>query len=102
MAYLLDTNHCIYLMNGWNNPEDKLSNQERNTVVPFSKIGNKVIYTFKASIGELIYGVQRSKRKEHNLRKLKSLLLAVPPIPVTRSVWAVYEQTKAKFMRLER
>ncbi len=40
MAYLLDTNHCIYLMNGWNNPKDKLSHQERNTVAAFSKIGN--------------------------------------------------------------
>lgn len=100
MAYLLDTNHCIYLMNGWNNPKDKLSHQERNTVAAFSKIGNDVIYMCEASIGELVYGVERSKRKEYNLRKLKSLLLAVPPIPVTRSVWDIYGQTKAQLVKV--
>ena len=87
-------------MNGWNNPKDKLSHQERNTVAAFSKIGNDVIYMCEASIGELVYGVERSKRKEYNLRKLKSLLLAVPPIPVTRSVWDIYGQTKAQLVKV--
>ena len=54
----------------------------------------------EASIGELVYGVERSKRKEYNLRKLKSLLLAVPPIPVTRSVWDIYGQTKAQLVKV--
>lgn len=87
-------------MNGWNNPKDKLSHQERNTVAAFSKIGNDVIYICEASIGELVYGVERSKRKEYNLRKLKSFLLAVPPIPVTRSVWDIYGQTKAQLVKV--
>lgn len=83
-------------MNGWSNPEGKLSHQERNTVAAFSKIEKNVIYMCEASVGELVYGVERSKRREYNLRKLKSLLLAVPPIPATRSVWDIYGQTKAQ------
>lgn len=100
MAYLFDTNHCIYLMNGWNRPESDLTTQERNTVESFKRIENDVIYMCEASVGELIYGVERSQRKEYNLRKLKALLLAVPPIPVTRSVWEIYGQTKAALSKI--
>ncbi len=99
MPYLFDTNHCIYLMNGWNNPEDSLTPQERNTVAAFKKKENDLIYMCEASVGELIYGVERSQRKEYNLEKLKVLLLAVPPIPVSRRIWEIYGQTKAALSR---
>ena len=100
MAYLFDTNHCIYLMNGWNRPGSDLTTQERNTVESLKRIENDVIYMCEASVGELIYGVERSQRKEYNLKKLKALLLAVPPIPVTRSVWEIYGQTKATLSKI--
>jgi tRNA(fMet)-specific endonuclease VapC len=82
-------------MNGWNTPESALTPQERNTVESFKRIVNDVVYMCEASVGELIYGVERSQRKEYNLEKLKVLLLAVPPIPVTKNVWEIYGQTKA-------
>ena len=82
-------------MNGWNNPQSVLTPQERNTVDSFKKKENDIIYMCEASVGELIYGVERSQRKKSNLEKLKALLLAVPPIPVTRSAWEIYGQTKA-------
>lgn len=100
MAYLFDTNHCIYLMNGWNNPKSNLTPQERNTVEYFKRIENDVIYMCEASVGELFYGVERSQKKEYNLKKLKALLLAVPPIPVTRSVWEIYGHTKATLSKV--
>ncbi|MGD2088281.1 MAG: PIN domain-containing protein [Candidatus Aminicenantes bacterium] len=100
MAYLFDANHCIYLMNGWNNPESNLTAQERNTVEYFKRIENDVIYMCEASVGELVYGVERSQKKEYNLKKLKALLLAVPPIPVTRSVWEIYGKTKATLSKI--
>jgi predicted nucleic acid-binding protein len=53
MAYLFDTNHCIYLMNAWNSPEEKLSPQERNTIAAFNSMRNEVIYMSEASVGEL-------------------------------------------------
>jgi len=99
MAYLFDTNHCIYLMNGWNNPESNLSPQERNTVESFKRIENDVIYICEASVGELVYGVERSQKKEYNLKKLKAFLLAVPSVPVTRSVWELYGKTKARLSK---
>ena len=57
MGYLFDTNHCIYLMNGWNNPDNRLTSQERNVVAIFSQRKKDVIYMSEASVGELIYGV---------------------------------------------
>lgn len=96
MAYLFDTNHCIYLMNGWNKPKTNLSQEERNTVESFKGISNDVVYMCEASVGELIYGIERSQRKEYNRKNFESLILAIPSIPVSRSTWKIYGETKAE------
>lgn len=96
MAYLFDTNHCIYLMNGWNTPVDKLSECERNTIVAFNRLHHDVIYMSEASVGELWYGVERSRRQDYNRTRLHILVLAVPPLPATRRIWELYGQTKAE------
>lgn len=95
MSYLFDTNHCIYLMNGWGNPAHRLTPQERNTVMAFSKITDDVIYMSEVSVGELLYGVACSQRRDYNQRRLEVLFSAVPPVPITRSVWEIYGETKA-------
>lgn len=100
MAYLFDTNHCIYLMNGWGSPEHKLTPQERNTLAAFCRLRNDVIYMSEVSVGELLYGVARSQRREYNRRRLDVLLAAVPPVPVTRSIWEIYGMTKAELSGL--
>lgn len=94
--YLFDTNHCIYLMNGWGQPSDRLTPQERNTATAFRRIGNEVVYMSEASLGELLFGVARSKKKEYNRRKLNVLISAILPIPVVRAVWEIYADTKAE------
>ena len=52
MACLFDTNHCIYLMNGWNTPIDKLSECERNTITAFHHTKDNLIFMSEASVGE--------------------------------------------------
>ena len=76
MAYLFDTNHCIYLMNGWNTPEENRSLEERHTVESFQNIRNDVVYMSEASVGELWYGIGRSQRKASNQTRLNVLLSA--------------------------
>ena len=98
MAYLLDTNHCIYLMNGWNKPKNLLSPEELNIVTAYSK-ANKVVYISEASVGELLYGIERSQKKEYNRRNFEKLLLAIPPVPIDRATWEFYGQTKADLSR---
>ncbi|MBF0202753.1 MAG: type II toxin-antitoxin system VapC family toxin [Desulfamplus sp.] len=100
MAYLFDTNHCIYLMNGWSTKKTGLTSEELNTINVFSKIENDVVYMSEASVGELFYGIERSQRKEYNMRKFKALILAVPPVPVTKQVWEIYGQTKAELSKI--
>lgn len=99
MAYLFDTNHCIYLMNGWNAPEDKLSAAERNTVAAFYRLTDDVSYMSEASVGELWYGVERSQRQAYNRARLQILIAAIPPLPVTRRIWELYGQTKAELSK---
>ncbi|MCP4699521.1 MAG: type II toxin-antitoxin system VapC family toxin [Gammaproteobacteria bacterium] len=98
--YLFDTNHCIYLMNGWNNSEDKVTIQERNVVKTFNRMKNDIVYMSEASIGELVYGIERSQKKECNQKRLEVLLLAVPSIPITKNVWEIYGKIKAELSKI--
>ena len=100
MPYLIDTNHCIYLMNGWNTPSYKLSAEEKNTVEYFNKIKGDVVYMSETSVGELFYGIERSQRKEYNQRKLDVLLIAAPSLSVTMNVWKIYGKTKAELYNI--
>ncbi len=95
MPYLFDTNHCIYLMNGWNTPEQKRSSEEQQVVLSFQQLHDDVIYMSEASIGELVYGIERSQRKDSNRQRLNVLRSAIPPVPVTSGVWNIYGETKA-------
>lgn len=97
MPYLLDTNHCIYLMNGWNKEEEKrkLTDSEINTLNSFLKIKNDVVLMSEVSIGEIVYGIEHSRRKEYNRLAFDTLSSAVPPVSVTKRAWEIYGQTKA-------
>lgn len=96
MPYLFDTNHCIYLMNGWNTSEEKRSPEEQRTVLAFQSLTDDVVYMSEASVGELIYGIQRSQHKTSNQNRFNTLLSAIPPVAIVRGVWDIYGQTKAE------
>ena len=87
-------------MNGWNTPDDQRSPEERNTVRAFHGMQRDIVYMSEASVGELVYGVERSQRKESNQIRLNVLLSAVPPIPITRGVWELYGRTKAELGKI--
>ena len=96
MPYLFDTNHCIYIMNGWNAPEERLSPEERRTIEMFNSKRGDIVYMSEASVGELLYGVARSQRKTLNMARLQVLLTAIPPVSIIREAWEIYGQTKAE------
>lgn len=54
----------------------------------------------EVSVGELLYGVARSQKREYNKRRVEVLLMAVPPVPVNRSVWEIYGETKADLSKI--
>ncbi|MEN8219247.1 MAG: hypothetical protein ABFS56_23375 [Pseudomonadota bacterium] len=53
--YLLDTNHCVYILNAKRKPESKQSEMEKNTVKAASYCLDSFIHLSEATLGELIY-----------------------------------------------
>ena len=97
MPYLLDTNHCIYLMNGWNTEEEHWTPEEQQTITAFQGLDDDdIVCMSEASVGELVYGIERSQRKASNRMRLHVLVSAIPPIPVVREVWDIYGEIKAE------
>lgn len=66
--YLLDTNHCAYILNAKKKPESKQSEMEKNTIQAAASRLDSLIYLSEATLGELIYGVEYSQQKEKNLQ----------------------------------
>ena len=64
MAYFLDTNTCIYFLN---NSNPALSTRLKNTPVENIKIPSMVA-------AELLYGAEKSAKREQNLKYFKAFL----------------------------
>lgn len=67
MKYMLDTNICIYLMNG---RDDKLAQR-------FSRINSEDICISNITYSELMYGVEKSDKRELNFTRLLLFLSEV-------------------------
>jgi len=53
MAYLLDTNHCIYFLNGLEKPIQKRKPQETSVIQKIASLPDPVIFFSEATLGEL-------------------------------------------------
>ncbi len=94
-GYLLDTNHCIYLINGLEKPLQKRSLLEKAVVETLEIFPDVPLYFSEVTLGELYYGIARSQRKEQNQRKLAFLKKLLYPLPVTEEVWKWFGKTLA-------
>ncbi|GEM_PF-691728 len=99
-GYLLDTNHCAYILNAKGKPKNKQSQLERNTVQIVSSKIEAALHISEATLGELIYGAEYSKHKEANLQELKTFIEVVPPILADREVWQFFGKTKAQLRKV--
>ena len=68
--YLLDTNICVYLLNGKFGLEEKIEN-----------VGKENCFISSITLTELLYGAEKSKRKEENKLKLKDFSSQYAIIP---------------------
>jgi len=89
VIYFLDTNICIYYING-SAPIVK----ERLEQIPskFIKIPSMVV-------AELLYGVEKSSRREQNLKRCKEFLSVYDIIPFDEKAAEHYAVIKAKLER---
>jgi len=93
-AYLLDTNHCIYLMNGLDKRQ-ALRTQAEINVVEMARNIQAYIFVSGATIGELYFGAAHSKRSAYNFRRIELFKQAVTPIRVDDAIWKEFGLTKA-------
>jgi tRNA(fMet)-specific endonuclease VapC len=99
-GYLLDTNHCAYILNAKGKPKNKLSQLEKNTIQAVSSRMEAVLHISEATLGELIYGAEYSKYKEANLQELKAFIEVVPPLLIDREVWQFFGKAKAQLRKV--
>jgi tRNA(fMet)-specific endonuclease VapC len=85
MKYLLDTNICIYWLNGNNTIKDKLV-----SAVIHNKIGIFII-----TLAELQYGAYNSMKVENNLSKIEDFANAIGVYNIDEESTKTYAKTKA-------
>jgi tRNA(fMet)-specific endonuclease VapC len=84
MKYYLDTNICIYFLKG-------LFPQLKNKILAFNPDTIMIPSIVKA---ELLYGAEKSKKKEENLRKIYQFLLPFQIESFTDSETVLYAQIR--------
>ncbi|RCJ16628.1 twitching motility protein PilT [Nostoc sp. ATCC 43529] len=86
--YLLDTNHCSYLIN--NNPQ-VVATAQRYAQDPF---GISII-----SYGELLYMTEKSERREMNLQVVQAFLAEIDIYLIDKEIAEIYSQLKNRIFR---
>lgn len=95
MPYLLDTNHCSYLMNGINKRPERRKAEEINTCAIFQTITLDTIYMSEVSIGELIFGAEISANPFIIHQRIKDFRRMVATAYLDEACWEIFGQTKA-------
>ncbi len=99
MAFLLDTNHCIYLMNGLDKSENRRSDPELHVIRRVSQCDEE-LFTSWVTVGELLYGAALSGRPEYNRKRVEMLCELIEPIALTESSWNHFGALKASLQRV--
>ena len=90
MNYLIDTNICIYLMNG-RTPQLVEKVLEKSKLAAVQSIAISSI-----TVAELQYGVANSKKKAQNQTRLNAFLLPFDILPFTESHTECYGEIRAQ------
>jgi len=94
MAWILDTNHCIYLMNGLDRQESLRSETEKKIIRTARKTGAE-LFMSEVTLGELYFGAANSGRPEYNFERIRIFKQAVIPVCIDECVWESFGKTKA-------
>lgn len=84
MNYLLDTNICIYYFKGQFRLKEKIE-----------EIGFQNVAISEITLAELIYGAEKSQRKEQNLKVVEDFADKITIIPILTSI-RIYGKEKAR------
>lgn len=98
MPYLLDTNHCSYLMNGLDKAPHRQKSEETRTIQQFQAITDTV-YMSETSLGELVFGAELSPHATKIYTRINHFKTIIVPVVVDESCWEIYGKTKATLKR---
>ncbi len=100
MAYLLDTNHCIYMMNGLEKSSEFRSEEESQVIKAVNSLDDyEALYMAEVTLGELYYGASLSEREEHNIKKIEVLTNLIRLLKLKDETWKMFGKTKASLRR---
>lgn len=88
MIYVLDTDTCIYWLNGKEQIKAKVT-----------KIGPHSLHTTIVTFAELRYGAYKSQRVTENLQKIDHFLKKVKILPLDQGAADKFGQLKAELCR---
>jgi len=98
---LLDTNICIAYMNACAKAENKRTLKQQQVFEKFESIkGNVTLCMSEATLGELLFGAEKSQNKTKNLKRIEILKNVVSPLLVDLEVWEIFGQIKAELQKL--
>ena len=86
-TYLIDTNTCIYYINGKTGLDKK-----------FEKAGAENCFISEITLAELKFGVENSEQKEKNKKTLDDFLAGIKVLPIINAL-DVYAKEKARLRR---
>ncbi len=86
MSYLLDTNICIYALNGSDaGVVDRLRRSKRSE-----------LHISSITIAELYFGAARSRRARDNAQRVRTFVAPLVQVPFDRKVAEIYGSARAK------
>lgn len=86
--YLLDTNHCSFLIEG-----------EANVVNHFRSLGTVIVTTSVITAGELRYMAQNSQQKAANIIKVRAFLRRINVVPIDDETAEIYGDFKSELIK---
>lgn len=95
MAYLFDTNHCVYLINGIYKNVDRRTETEAKILKRF-RDSKETVFICYPVLSELYFGVKRSKNEEQNHDRLKRFLSSIDIAPIPKIAWFHFGEVKAE------
>lgn len=91
--YLLDTNHCSYIINGSYKQPIHRKEQEKKAITAFENLSQPA-YTCDVVIGEMYFGAETSTNQTRTYQRIETFLLTVSPVITDKDCWLLFAKTK--------
>lgn len=94
MPYLLDTNHCSYIMNGTRKQPLYRKPYEVNTLAKYKSVKGAKVYMCEVSLSELCLGAEKSVHSQDIYHRLAIFRTIFPCLTLTPDCWELHGQVK--------